>query len=420
MRFSTTAGLVAFAASTVASTFESSPSDLDGSVWEGLSVKERSYDYKEQRRNRPFKRQSGWSPPSDLATPLKEVWDHCKSTYNSGNMFGFKNYGWDQLIANKGTVNMCVRWESSASLSAAERTKIASVVDAQYQKWFKWVYGYDNFPYTAVKVNVVGWAVKDKSLLQGDTSGLNIYTDTDSEGVPQCAESCGRFFHQDNNYAGCAAGASNHYDQSLWLTDGLSGGTGGDWGQRIGREYFMQAIDAEDVHILEHEMGHTYGLDDFYDWTPTGITSFIMLAGSAAKVTDFDGWMLRNWWYELSRERGWQTGVAATAAAASSVKTTSTAKATSTVKTTSVKATTTAKATSVKATTTAKATTTKATTTAKASVKTTTVKATATAVASKATASKWQQCGGATWTGATQCESGSTCTKQNDYYSQCL
>lgn len=153
------------------------------------------------------------------------------------------------------------------------------------------------------------------------------------------------------------------------------------------------------------------------DWTPTGITSFIMLAGSAAKVTDFDGWMLRNWWYELSRERGWQTGVAA----ASSVKTTSTAKATSTVKTTSVKATTTAKATTTKATTTAKATTTKATTTAKASVKTTTTaKATATAVASKATASKWQQCGGANWTGATQCESGSTCTKQNDYYSQCL
>lgn len=32
-----------------------------------------------------------------------------------------------------------------------------------------------------------------------------------------------------------------------------------------------------------------------------------MLAGSAADVTDFDGWMLRNWWYELSRERGWQS-----------------------------------------------------------------------------------------------------------------
>lgn len=32
-----------------------------------------------------------------------------------------------------------------------------------------------------------------------------------------------------------------------------------------------------------------------------------MLAGSAAEVTDFDGWMFRNCWYELSRNRGWQS-----------------------------------------------------------------------------------------------------------------
>ena len=49
------------------------------------------------------------------------------------------------------------------------------------------------------------------------------------------------------------------------------------------------------------------GADDMvvYDWTPTGITNFIMLAGSSAVITEFDGWMLRNWWYELSRSRGW-------------------------------------------------------------------------------------------------------------------
>lgn len=72
-------------------------------------------------------------------------------------------------------------------------------------------------------------------------------------------------------------------------------------------------------------MGHTFALDDckfsllpdcrvprtqaddsvVYDWTPTGITNFIMLAGSSAEITEFDGWMLRNWWYELSRNRGW-------------------------------------------------------------------------------------------------------------------
>jgi endoglucanase len=35
-------------------------------------------------------------------------------------------------------------------------------------------------------------------------------------------------------------------------------------------------------------------------------------------------------------------------------------------------------------------------------------------------AKKYYQCGGINWTGATSCESGSTCVKQNPYYYQCL
>jgi len=36
------------------------------------------------------------------------------------------------------------------------------------------------------------------------------------------------------------------------------------------------------------------------------------------------------------------------------------------------------------------------------------------------TANKWDQCGGIGFTGCTTCVSGTTCRKQNDYYSQCL
>ncbi|KAH7131896.1 glycoside hydrolase family 10 xylanase [Dendryphion nanum] len=36
------------------------------------------------------------------------------------------------------------------------------------------------------------------------------------------------------------------------------------------------------------------------------------------------------------------------------------------------------------------------------------------------TVSKWSQCGGSGWTGGTVCASGSTCTRQNEWYSQCL
>ncbi|MBE3042485.1 hypothetical protein IMZ48_07880 [Candidatus Bathyarchaeota archaeon] len=155
-----------------------------------------------------------------------------------------------------------MRWESNTTVSEAQRTKVATVLHEQYQRWFEWTYGFDGFPFQEVSVSVVGWAVKDTALLEGPTDGIDVYTDTDAEGIPQCAETCGRFFHQDGDYSGCEVGEDRHYDNSLWLTDGMEGGAGGDWGQRLGAELFMDSLDAENIHILLHEIGHTYGLDD--------------------------------------------------------------------------------------------------------------------------------------------------------------
>lgn len=124
----------------------------------------------------------------------------------------------------------------------------------QYQKWFEWVYGYDGFPYTKVGVNIVGWAVSDTSLLEGSTSDIDVYTDVDDDGIPMCALGCSRDAHLDSDYSGCTGGSDSHFDQSLWLTDGLDGGYGYSWGQQVGREYFMNNIDADNLHILLHEM----------------------------------------------------------------------------------------------------------------------------------------------------------------------
>lgn len=77
----------------------SATSEFDGSAW-GESVSPAS-TRSISRWNRPAKRQSGWEPPSNLASPLQEVWDHCVDTYTDG-LFGFKNYGWDQLFDNEG------------------------------------------------------------------------------------------------------------------------------------------------------------------------------------------------------------------------------------------------------------------------------------------------------------------------------
>lgn len=250
-----------------------------------------------------------WTPPSRLAGPLAQVWQHEEQTYNNGNLYAFRNYGWDQLRAAGGSINYCVRWDSSAHVTAAQRDQVQAALQRQYQKWMNQMLdngrGWNNWPYTNVPVKVVGWAVRDRSQLEWTDTSVDIYVNNIRENAPQCGEPCGRYFHQDGNYSGCPGGASHHYDHSLWLTAGFGGGAGGDWGQRIGSEYFMNNINAENIHILLHEMGHTYGLDDFYDWDPLPGEGFIMKAGSATQITEFDKWMLRDWWRHLKANRGW-------------------------------------------------------------------------------------------------------------------
>ena len=96
-------------------------------------------------------------------------------------------------------------------MTAAQRTQVETAIRRQFNKWINVLAGFEGFPYKTVDVNVVGWAVKSASLLQGDTSGIQVYTTTDSEGIPQCDERCGRFFHQNNDYSKCPAGAARHY-----------------------------------------------------------------------------------------------------------------------------------------------------------------------------------------------------------------
>lgn len=248
---------------------------------------------------------SGWNPPSSLVQPLNEVWAHQEQTYNNGNLYAFRNYGWDQLMANGGYINYCVRWDSSASVSAQLRDEIHAALQRQYKKWMDVMVGHNGFPYSNVPVRVVGWAVRDRAQLQWTDNSVDVYVGDIRENAPQCSEPCGRFFNQNGNYANCPGGAVRHYDHSLWLTDGFGGGAGGDWGQRMGREYFVNNREAENIHIFLHELGHTYGLDDFYDWTPSGQCCFLMKAGTASQITEFDRWMFRDWWRHLKSRYGY-------------------------------------------------------------------------------------------------------------------
>lgn len=236
-----------------------------------------------------------------MVTALTEVWDK----YTTDNT-EFKNLGYDHIMATKAKIQYCVRWDASSStITAEQRKKLETVLSTQYNKWVsKALAGFDGFPYDSVDVSISGWATNNTALLEGDTSGLTLYTDTaDVDGIPECDPKCGRAMHYtDNDFSGCPNGEAGRYDVSLWLSESMNGqmgGFGGDWGQQLPIDYMLENLDAENIHILLHEMGHTYGLDDFYDWTPSGQTSFIMMAGSAMEITDFDAWMARDWWRHI-------------------------------------------------------------------------------------------------------------------------
>lgn len=70
--------------------------DLSGDVWASSLTK---------RQTSWAKRQTTWNPPSNLVKPLQEVWGHESSTYNNGNLLGFKNYGYDIIKASGGYVS---------------------------------------------------------------------------------------------------------------------------------------------------------------------------------------------------------------------------------------------------------------------------------------------------------------------------
>ena len=223
----------------------------------------------------------------------------------SGSVLNFRNTILDQISAAGGSLNFCVRWESTATVSAAMRDSIATALSRGVNEWFSKLVGHNCWPHNQIPVRVVGWATRDRNLLQWSETTPTVTVNDIRENAPQCPEACGRFFHQQAGYTypQCSGGVANHYDMSLWLTAGFSGGAGGDWGQRVASEYFTQNVNAEHLHIWLHEFGHGFGFPDYYNWDTwvPGVASpnSVMVAGRALLVTDWDTWMLRHTYNQL-------------------------------------------------------------------------------------------------------------------------
>jgi hypothetical protein len=127
-----------------------------------------------------------------------------------------------------------------------------------------------------------------------------------------CPDSCSFFSNWSHEFPSCPGGEANHFDYSLWLNDTIDGGAaavGGDWGLRMPVDNLVNALDQESDHTILHEMGHGFGMQDYYDWTgsrPEG--GSVMIVGSHwgdPVITVGDSWLIRRIWKEAKALRDW-------------------------------------------------------------------------------------------------------------------
>ncbi|RLN50057.1 hypothetical protein BBJ28_00025041 [Nothophytophthora sp. Chile5] len=222
------------------------------------------------------------------------VWENRMKT----DVVAYKNWIFDQLVANNGSLTYCVRWDSNSTLAKTTASKFQDVLNRQFKAWNHWLVGYDCWPFEEVDVTIVGYAVREASMLDWSDDSLGtIYEGVlDTDGIPQCPDECYKHLGALASGVDTSSCAGEGFDMSMWLTEGLGGGYGYDWGQQVDWDNFLAQIDDEQLQILAHEIGHGFGLPDFYETTDKPADDFpacIMEAGASMTITDGDGWMLR-------------------------------------------------------------------------------------------------------------------------------
>jgi hypothetical protein len=257
------------------------------------------------------------TPPSGDSAWIDESWN----SQLSNNVKTRKEWLLDSAIAGKGQINVCVRWGATAAPSADLKTNIGSWVEKWFNDWFKTLSGYGCFPYSRIPAKVTGWAVRKGSeswVSDLDSSTIKVYTDVESGSdppdEPQCAQACS-FFTPDgkgtHSFPNCPGGEAFHFDYSMWLDDKLPGSgaaaVGGDWGLRMPAGDFI-SLKGSPSSVVEHEMGHGFGFQDYYDWTQDKpADGSLMVVGSSNSQTPTQGdiWLLRRTWKEMKALRGW-------------------------------------------------------------------------------------------------------------------
>ncbi|OWY90956.1 Neutral zinc metallopeptidase, partial [Phytophthora megakarya] len=65
-----------------------------------------------------------------------------------------KNWIMDHIVKNQGTINYCIRWDSTNKLTKSVASKFQAMLTRQFNAWNRWLVGYNCWPYEEIKVNV--------------------------------------------------------------------------------------------------------------------------------------------------------------------------------------------------------------------------------------------------------------------------
>ncbi len=251
-------------------------------------------------------------PPANVADWIDESWD----AQLGNNIESRQAWLLDSVMKGEGQINLCVRWGATSAPSASVKSQLASSVQGWFNDWFKALGDYDCFPYgDGITAKITGWAVKpgNESWVSDLGPDIKVYTETDGEGEPKCPDACSFFSNWDHEFPGCAGGEAFHTDYWIWVDDQLPGGggaaaVGGDWGLRMPVGAFVNALGKDGSNVIEHEIGHGFGIQDYYDWTgslPEGGSLMVVGSQWGGTPTVGDTWLLRRTWSEMRALRGW-------------------------------------------------------------------------------------------------------------------